>query len=273
MSTNSPDKKGMVQVKLCPVCNIPTVDIYRISESREDSTKDTVGTWHKCQCGVIFQSELPSHDCYNNIYTKKSSLVKEARIRGVHAARMVTPLIEESIYGRMMLDVGFRTTFNMEFFKERGWLVWGIDRNEDLEGKGNIYKGNFETYDFSPNIGEAKLKELGIDKVERTFDLIWMSHVLEHFNDPIKALKKAYDLLAPTGMIYIAVPDIDFITKTGISKYPHWKKNEHYIMWTQRALVRELERLGFDIIMKRRNISNRFTSWYDNQILAQIPYL
>ena len=266
---NSKSKPEIILPKLCPICGISTTYMYKVCEV----DKNIVGTWRKCQCGIIFQEELPIHDCYNKVYRKKYEDAKEAKQRITHAAYVFSPLIEETTYGRMMLDVGFNTSHIMDYFKERGWLTWGIDCNKDLVGEKNIYKGNFETYDFSPNITEEKLKELGIKKVDRTFDLIWMSHVLEHFNDPLAALAKARDLLAPTGVIYIAVPDIDFITKTGIPRYPHWKKNEHYIMWTERALVRELERLGFDIIMKRRNISERFVSHHDVQILAQIPYL
>jgi hypothetical protein len=43
-------------------------------------------------------------------------------------------------------------------------------------------------------------------------------------------------------------------------------------MWNESALVRELERLGFKVIMKRRNFSARFASWFDLQILCQKNY-
>ena len=243
--------------------------MYRMTES----DKNEVGDWYRCQCGIIFQSKLPDHNCYDEDYVKKSNMEKEANLRIPHPAYITAPLIEETTYGRMMLDVGFNTRHTMDYFKERGWLTWGIDCNKDLVGEGNIYKGDFETYDFSPNISDDKLKELGIKEVKRTFDLIWMSHVLEHFNDPIKALQKAYNLLSPTGMMYISVADIDFLTKTGVGAYPHWSKHEHNILWSERALVRELKRIGFDIIMKRRNISKRFSKIYDCQVLVQVPYL
>jgi SAM-dependent methyltransferase len=258
----------LVQPKNCPICGVPTHYIYRIHETKNDVLAD----WYRCQCGVVFQKEQPKHECYDTTYRVAYELAKESDIRGQYAAKIYTPIIEEATYGRMMLDVGFNTTYNLQFFEKRGWLVWGIDVNKDLEGKGNIYHGDFETYDFSPNIDKEKLKELEIKEVNRTFDLIWMSHVLEHFRDPIKALKKAYNLLSPTGIIYVAVPDIDFINKTGTAGFPHWKSREHYIMWTERALVRELENVGFNVILKHRNFSSRFSSWYDVQILAQKRY-
>ncbi len=266
MNESKKSTKKIVTPKQCPICGVTTTFVNRVTEDRHGTTAD----WYECQCGVAFQSELPSHNCYNKVYIDRYALAKEADLRSIHAARTYAPIIEELTYGRMLLDVGFNTTHNMDFFERRGWLVWGIEVNKDIKGHKNIYKGNFETYDFSPNIDKEKLKELtGKESIKRTFDLIWMSHVLEHFSDPIRALRKAYNLLSETGVIYIATPDIDFIYKTGIAGFPHWKKNEHYIMWSERALVRELERIGFNIIMKRRNFSSRFPSWYDVHVIAQ----
>ena len=96
-----------------------------------------------------------------------------------------------------------------------------------------------------------------------------MGHMLEHFQDPIGALKKAYDILSQNGVIYISTPDVDFINKTGVSGFPHWKKREHYVLWNQRSLCRELERLGFKVVLSRRNYSTRFSSWYDVHVIAQ----
>lgn len=199
--------------------------------------------------------------------------MKESKVRITHAAHTYVNLIEELTYGRMMLDVGFLAPNTMEFFKNRGWLTWGIDVNEIIEGGGSIYKGDFLEYDFSPKIDKEKLKEItGETEVKRTFDLIWMSHVLEHFNDPLRAINKAYNLLSDTGILYIAVPDIEFIYKTGVAGWSHFKKREHYIMWSERALRRELERLGFKVIMMRRNFSSRFSSWYDIHCICQRNY-
>ena len=263
-------KKETIKPKLCPICNRPTLYVDRIHET----AYDIIGDWYKCSCGVVFQSELPTHDVYNEFYIKNFSNAKESKIRGEHAARIYAPIIEETSYGRMLLDVGYNTGYTMDYFKDRGWLVWGIEINDSITGKGNIYKGNFETYDFSPNIDKTKLKEITGAKheIKRTFDLIWMSHVLEHFNDPIAALKKAYNLLSETGLLYIAVPDIDFIYEMGTPRFPHWNKREHFIMWSERALVRELEKIGFNIIVKRRNYSSRFNQWNDCQIICQRIY-
>lgn len=253
----------------CPVCGVDTNYVY-CTMDKDNSDK---AFWFRCPCGIIFQRDPPAHNGYDEKYIAGYAGAKEFVLRNQHAARTYVNLIEELTYGRMMLDVGFCSLVNMDFFKERGWLTWGIDVNPTLTGKGNLYKGDFMAYDFEPTVQNEELKQMITDKeIHRTFDLIWMGHVFEHFADPIAALNKAFNLLSPDGVLYISTPDIDFIAKTGVSTFPHWKKNEHYIMWSEPALKREVERLGFKVIVSRRNFASRFSAWYDIQLLAQKNY-
>lgn len=252
----------------CPICNISTNYVYRI----EDPKTHVGVTYYRCQCGVLFQDEFASNDVYNTEFIEVGNLKKSVD-RNTHAARTYIPLIEELTFGRTMLDVGFGIPYNMKYFEDRGWITWGIECNNTIKPGGNIYLGDFMTYDFSPHIASEELKkQIGEKEVKRTFDLIWMAHVLEHFNQPLEALERAYDLLAPNGVIYIGTPDIEFINKTGVAGFPHWRKQEHYIMWSERALKRELERLGFKVIMMRRNFSSRFSAWYDLHCVCQKLY-
>ena len=264
---NSPDQA--VYPQSCPVCDIQTSYVYKINEAKEG----LVSTWYKCQCGIIFQEKVPEHSEYNEQYIMDYAGMKECKPRMTHAARIYIPLIEELTYGRQMLDVGFCVPHVIDYLDERGWVTYGIDNNADFKGKGNLYKGNFLTYDFNIPATTPDLKALADgDYFERKFDLIWMSHIFEHFNDPIAALRKAHSLLSESGVIYIATPDIEFINKTGVGGYGHWKAKEHYTLWSEAALKRELERIGFKIVMSRRNFSSRFSSWYDVQIIAQKNY-
>jgi len=43
-------------------------------------------------------------------------------------------------------------------------------------------------------------------------------------------------------------------------------------MWNKESLVRELERLGFEVIMARSNFSARFGYYFDLHIIAQKTY-
>lgn len=204
----------------------------------------------------MFQSEPPEKVLKDEVFIKSHDKIKEYDFVGVHSAYVYTPIIEELTYGRKMIDVGFGTKNNMEYFGNRGWIPFGIDSNKDIKETDRIFKDDFETTD--------KL-------YKNNYDLVWMSFVLEKFHNPIGALQKAWDLLHDDGILYIATADIDFLF-TDPGSWPHWKKKENYILWSQRSLVRELKRIGFEIIVQRRNFASRFGYHHDVQIIAQKPY-
>ena len=131
------DKSVNIEPKACPVCNVTTNYVYLLQE--ENGQK---GMWYRCSCGVIFQSEYPTGE-YDSKYFHNIDAAKESKVKLSHAGYTYANIIEELTYGRMMLDVGYCSTKNMDFFKERGWLPWGIDINKDIGGQGRLYKGDF----------------------------------------------------------------------------------------------------------------------------------
>lgn len=250
------EKKIKFAPKLCPVCGSATFMIHHMEDSKTRERSD----YYHCRCGVVFQEEFPLNEkktheeVYNKDYAEGYLVLGQKHIDSCeYLARLFGPLIEEMTYGRKMLEIGFCSYFFMNAMRERGWLPWGIDVHASVESNDRIIKGDFESYDFK------NLK----------FNLIWMSHVFEHFKNPIGVLKKCYDLLAEDGVIYIATPDTDFIHTRSNAGFPHWKGDEHYIMWNKESLVREVEKLGFEVILARRNYEQRFTAWDDVQLLAQ----
>lgn len=90
-----------------------------------------------------------------------------------------------------ILDYGCAAGGRMSPFLKAGYDVSGFDLNE-----------TFLAYAMSR----------GIKRFEPTekYDLIFLSHVVEHINEPIEFLRKAIaENLAPDGRIFITVPLID----------------------------------------------------------------
>lgn len=255
-----------IHPKDCPICGVSTNYIYRV----KDKDSEAVTVWYRCNCGVIFQKDKPAHDIYDMEYIKAREIPAHQK-RVTNTAYVYSTLIENLTYGRKMLDVGYLFPTNMQYMEKRGWLTWGIELNKHSECNKNCALGDFTTYDFNIDLSKELLVEnTGEDEVlKREFDLIWMNDVIEHFDNPLGALSKAKELLTETGVLYISTPDIGFISKKGVSGFPYWKPAEHYVMWSEEALKRELERLGFNIVMSRRNFSSTYTSFYTLNIIAQ----
>jgi SAM-dependent methyltransferase len=65
------------------------------------------------------------------------------------------------------------------------------------------------------------------------FDLVIMRHVLEHFMNPVEALKKVEENLSENGIVYIAVPDM-MNPKGSLNKY--WFRTVHTFYFSEKTL-------------------------------------
>jgi len=247
----------IVENRRCPICSRPSVNAYNITEEATEGAKSSSGLWYNCSCGVRFQDKYPAEYFYDDNHVNRYITAKEFEDKSIHTQRTYINLIEELIYGRKWLDVGFCYENPMNWLRDRGWICYGIDKHHLVKEDKYHIKGDFETYDFR----------------ETKFDIVWMGHVLEHFKDPIGALIKASELTSEDGVIFISTPDVDFINQMTPARFPHWKNNEHYIMWNKDSIKRELERLGYQIIMCRSNFCERYTAIWDLHIIAQKIYV
>lgn len=100
--------------------------------------------------------------------------------------------------GGTVLDLGCGDGEKLEEFRERGFAVVGVDPDPAsrnfVAGKGlNVLAGTAE--------------EPPVELEGRQFDLVIMSHALEHCTNPDRALTSLRKLMAPTGLAYIEVPN------------------------------------------------------------------
>ena len=250
---NSKSPKEVINA-VCPVCIGEVISNYVYK--MQDSASKEISYWNRCRCGVVWQHRYPEgiDKFYGKEYVEKLLEDKGKYSDSCYYyARVYAPLIEELMYGRKLLDVGYTAPYNMEAFKIRGWIPFGIDFNIDAPESTRLIKGDFEKLSTNDDI---------------RYDLVWMNHVLENFRDPVDALKTTVEILSPNGCIFIATPDTDMIFTNSSHSFCYWREHENYIMWNKQALTQQLERLGFDIIMARRNHESRFTYTDDLHILA-----
>jgi 2-polyprenyl-3-methyl-5-hydroxy-6-metoxy-1,4-benzoquinol methylase len=68
--------------------------------------------------------------------------------------------------------------------------------SQKFEGKVNVHEGIIEKF-------ESKIK----------FDNLFLVHTLEHVDNPVLVLDKIYDLMSPEGLVFIAVPNGNAISR------------------------------------------------------------
>ena len=137
--------------------------------------------------------------------------------------------------GAKLLDLGCGNGQFLEWARDMGWQVFGADPDPHAVaiamGHGiDVRVGGIEQF----------------DEEEPQFDVITLSHVIEHLHDPIAELKSVHRLLKPNGTIWIDTPNLDSIGHADFgSSWRGLEPPRHLVLFTRRSLQFALENTGF----------------------------
>lgn len=183
-------------------------------------------------CGNVQQSRYYKsailQDFYQNFYreiygspTPEQLFEKQRTGRGP----VIWDFVTEDRVPETVLEMGCGAAGILSVFKDHGCSVLGFD-----------YDDNFLEIARTNQIPVV----LGsLDQLNRAqkFDLIILSHVLEHVTYPVDVLRKLKDHLTPTGIVYIEVPSLENIRNGG---YRHdllrYFQNAHVTHYTTQTL-------------------------------------
>lgn len=262
MIITEPKKK--IKAQVCPLCNSEQdviINGWTKSENGVVLRKDIDDTkgYSFCNCRNILFTDWSNinQGTYDPNYYKKydASHVNEAYKKTVERAyqRIKENLTYDSPFAPVVLDIGSINPTILDFFKEKGFKTVGLDIYEHPLGSHDLIVGNFE--------------DMQIDF--KFHDVIWASHVFEHFKDPIEAVKKCNSILKEDGILYIAMPDPYFIDFDDPYKWAHWHLREHHILWDMDSFADVLRETGFEILSKERNTNTDQICNLDYSIVAK----
>ncbi|MEO8494756.1 MAG: class I SAM-dependent methyltransferase, partial [Planctomycetota bacterium] len=150
---------------------------------------------------------MPTEDELGAYYTKSYRLdyqlattgpkQKHIAKRNREAAGRVAHVTDLLPRNARTLDFGCGSGEFVSQMLEQGFDAHGFEPGEDY---GRYAQGN---------LGE-RIKIGGWQNVtfDKPFDLVTCFHVVEHVRDPISAISKMVEWLAPEGLAYIEVPDL-----------------------------------------------------------------
>jgi len=100
-----------------------------------------------------------------------------------------------------------------------------------------------------------ELKNLGINAIEEDikklkfnekFDLIILSHVIEHLYRPEYLIKKMKKLLSPKGIIYLKTPNSEFLFLNIMTSTSLFDTPRHINIFSPNSLIKLFEKQGFE---------------------------
>jgi len=83
------------------------------------------------------------------------------------------------------------------------------------------------------------------------FDLIYCSHTLEHVKSPMDTLTKIYLSLDNSGLLYLEIPNIEFLNTSDIIE--EWFIDKHLYHFSSNTVLAYLNTLGFSILYCSNN--------------------
>ena len=173
-------------------------------------------------------------------------------------ARRIRLLERTSTSGKQLLDVGCGDGSFLELAREHGYVVAGTELGDNTQ----------------PASRGIEVREQIADWEDRgPFDVITMWHSLEHFRDVRAALQSVSRLLAPGGVLVVAVPDFGGLQARAFGpKWFHLDVPRHLFHFDRNALETLFETAGLRAFEWRHHESELDVfGWMQSALNAALP--
>lgn len=150
------------------------------------------------------------------------------------------PLVQfigQHICGGKLLEIGCSVGFLLEEAKMAGYLIEGVELNK---------KAAALCADKGITVNNCNLMQCQFPS--DTFDVVVLSHVLEHITDLKEFLNEIYRILSPSGFIVLSQPTFSgLIPRILRQKWYGWAPKDHVWHFTPESISHVLAQSGFEV--------------------------
>jgi SAM-dependent methyltransferase len=210
---------------------------------------------HRCTaCGLVFMCPLPTRAELPGFYPAGYQNFDPPRnpvtaflVERYHAAHLATAL-RHLPPGGAFFEVGSADGSLLERVRAKGHAVGGVELSRDACER--AWRKGLDVF-------HGTLEEL---RTDRRYDVVFLSHVIEHVLDPVETIARVRDLLAPGGVAYVETPNVGspdarlFGEDWGLTHHPR-----HLYLFTRATLRRLLE--GTGLVVERERWEPNSCGW------------
>lgn len=222
----------------CPICDAPSVD--------PDRQFGTLPFRHCRACDFTFR---PDRDATTTTRIYASAAYAERNTSDVYTsstqlaeqddnARRRLAWVRTSVAKGTLLDVGAAGGIFVRAARSRGFDACGVEPSPPFAAYARDVIGvpvrDGTTADLVNEISDL--------------DVVTMWHVLEHIPHPVQELTTIRRLLAPSGRLFIEVPNATSVMAVSMgTNWPHLDPDVHVNQFSPTALLGALARAGFEV--------------------------
>lgn len=187
-------------------------------------------------CGHMQVDEFPPDQTLDEAYAEvaETAYLEEERGQRATAARTLERIERHVARGRLC-DLGCWVGFLVSEAKRRGWRAAGVEPSEFAAAFARDRLG------LAVQTGTLYSAQLP----ERGFDAVVLGDVIEHLPAPGEALDRIASLLAPGGVLYLALPDAGSRVARGLGARWWSVLPTHVQYFTRASMARLLDRHGY----------------------------
>lgn len=195
-------------------------------------------------CRLIFTNPMPD---FNAVLNGNISLQKFHTSRGTisqyRTGKEFTMFLRKIKKTGLLLDIGSAEGFFLLGVKDNSnWEVEGLEIIE------NMVEFSKNVLGLDVHFGTLET----LDNLDKKFDVLRMNNIIEHVQDPIKFLKKAFDQLKTNGLVYCSTPNgiqDGYFLKTANKRGIKINLLEnHFFYYPPKTLKEMFKSCGFKII-------------------------
>lgn len=240
--------EGIYLFENVPCCICGESDFQLLSE------KDRYGLFHPvviCRdCGLVQANPRMTQESYKQFYeieyrklyggsdTPTDEFLKEVYQHGSVIYQYLTENLQREIQGCFIVEIGCASGGILQYFREKGNEVYGVDLDSDYLEYGRV------NYNLDLEVGTID----NVVGLGRTPDVVIYSHTLEHIPDLISELKKLRLILTRNSFLYIELPGNKYLRRAYQYDFLRLLQNAHIYYFTQTTLTNLLRKVGYEFV-------------------------
>jgi 2-polyprenyl-3-methyl-5-hydroxy-6-metoxy-1,4-benzoquinol methylase len=254
-------------------CNLCSGTEYRVCSNRTKylNLPEPLQIVQCTDCGLVYMNPRFTPEEYGESFIDSTFYqAYPGRVEKLVPLYPATYRVLENALGRRgtLLEIGCAAGHFLQVGQERGWQVTGLEISASL--------AQYARTRFNLDVRTGGSVE-GAGFRAKEFDVIYISHVLEHLHDPRHCLTSIRPLIKGDGLLVIQVPnefeDLSYVLFRRAMRN-RFRRDElptdHLYFFTPQTIARLVEETGFRVIKmstwawrNRRNLLNsRFRGGY-----------